>query len=160
MGTRHFRKRKKHEKAMKARNSRVDGVCFCACAFVCICGCAFVYARMHMYLCVHVCLCVYVYICVFMHVPVFAVSADVWMYMSIGVSVCSCMYVYMAMRVHMCACVCLYMHVHMCVSSCMAVWWDWQRRGGGSEYKGFHISERSSARSGRMMKVESGQGGP
>lgn len=103
---------------MKARNSRVDGVCFCACVFVCICGCAFVYACIHMHLCVHVCLCVYVYICVFMHVPVFAVSADVWMYISIGVSVCSCMYVYMAMRVQVCLCV----HACVCTCMCTCVW--------------------------------------
>ena len=157
MGTRRFRKRKKHEQSHEGKTQQCGWcmfvcmricvhmrVCICVCMYthVFLCTCVFVCV----YLCIHACACVCCF-CMCKCVDVHEYRCE-RVFMHVCVHGCACA------GVPMCACVCLYMHLHMCVSSCMAVWWDWQRRGGGREYKDFHISERSSARSGGMMKVE------
>ena len=82
--------------------------------------------------------------------------------MSVGLCmyVCTCVHGCASVDVPVCAwCLCIY--VHMCVSSGMAVYWLWQRRSEWDrESEESYFSERSRARSGRMMKGELGLGGP
>ena len=74
---------------------------------------------------------------------------------------CTCVHGCASVDVPVCAWMCLCTCVHMYVSSGMAVCWLWQRRSEWDrELEESQFSERTRARSGRMMKGELGLGGP